>query len=64
MAMAGKLAPDRRSGHGVNAGGGVCYQVARFGALLWGLPPARLGDRGAVLPARGAIADAGVMKAG
>jgi hypothetical protein len=31
MQMAGKLAPGRQSGHGVNAGAGVRYQVARFG---------------------------------
>ena len=50
MAMAGKLAPGRQSGR-VNAGAAVRYQVASFGGLLSGLPPARLGGRGAVLRA-------------
>jgi hypothetical protein len=50
MAMAGKLAPGRQSGR-VNAGAALRYQVARFGGLPSGLPHARLGDQGTVLPA-------------
>jgi hypothetical protein len=53
MEMAGKLAPGRQSGHGVNVGAGVCYQVARFGGLPPGLPHARLGGRGAIAGAFG-----------
>ena len=45
--MAGKLAPGRQSCHGVNAGAGVRYQVARIGSPPSGLPNARLGGRGA-----------------
>ena len=66
MEMAGKLAPGRRSGHGVNAVAGVRCRVAGFGGPS-GLPPAGLGGRGVVslrCPAsRGVIADSGVMKA-
>jgi hypothetical protein len=50
MAMAGKLARGTQSGR-VNAGAAVRYQVARCGGPLSGLPHARLGGQGAVLPA-------------
>ena len=50
MAMAGKLPHGRQSGR-VNAGAAVRYLVARFGGSLSGLPHARLGGQGAVLPA-------------
>ena len=53
--MAGELAPDRQSGHGINAGTGVRCQVARFGGRPSDLPYALLGRRAqrryAVLPA-------------
>jgi hypothetical protein len=68
MEMAGKLAPGRQSGHGVNARAGVRCQVAGFGGPPSGLPHARLGGRGAAslrcLASRGAIADAGAMDPG
>jgi hypothetical protein len=66
--MAGKLAPDRQSGHGANTGAGVCYQVARIGSLPSGLPGAgavgwwAVSMRSLVLQA--VIADADVMKPG
>ena len=51
----GELAPDRQSGHGINAGTGVRCQVARFGGRPSDLPYALLGRRAqrryAVLPA-------------
>jgi hypothetical protein len=66
--MAGELAPDRRSGHGINAGTGVRCQVARFGGRPSDLPHALLGGRGAASPrclaSPGAIADAGAMDSG
>jgi hypothetical protein len=68
MEMAGELAPDPRSGHGINAGTGVRYQAARFGGRLSDLPYALLGGRGAASPrclaSRGAIAEAGAMDSG
>jgi hypothetical protein len=42
--MAGKLAPGRQSGHGVNAETGV-RQVARSGGPLPSVPHAQLGGR-------------------
>ena len=48
MEMSGKLAPGWQSDHGVNAGGGMCYQVARFGGPLPGVPHVRLVGRGAI----------------
>jgi hypothetical protein len=66
--MAGKLAPGRRSDHGVNAGAGGRYQVARFGGPPPGLPEARPGLRGwkpvHCFVGRGAIPDAGTKDAG
>jgi len=66
--MAGELAPDRQSGHGINAGTGVRCQVARFGGRPSDLPHALLGGREAAslrcLASRGAIADAGAMDSG
>ena len=59
--MAGELAPDRQSGHGINAGTGERCQVARFGGRPSDLPHALLGRRGAAslrcLASRGAIAE-------
>ena len=57
MEMAGKPAPGRQSGHGVNAGAGLRYRIARVAGPPPGLPHASLGGRGAT-------ADAGAMKAG
>jgi hypothetical protein len=51
MEMAGKLAPGRQSGHGINAGTGVRCQAARFGGRPSDLPHARLGGRGAIADA-------------
>jgi hypothetical protein len=59
MGMAGKLAAGGQSDHGVNAGGGMCYQVARFGGPLLGVRHARLVGRG-VVPLRG-LADRGAI---
>jgi hypothetical protein len=60
--MAGKLAPRLQSGH-VNAGASVRYQLAKPAGPPPGLPRARLGGQGVVLPrrlvGRGDIADAG-----
>jgi hypothetical protein len=60
--MAGKLAPRRQSSH-VNAGASVRYQVAKSAGPPPGLPHARLGGQGVVLPrclvGRGDIAGAG-----
>jgi hypothetical protein len=68
MGMAGELAPDRRSGRGINAGTGVRCQVARFGGRPSDLRHAAPGGRGAAslrcLASRGAIADAGAMDPG
>jgi hypothetical protein len=68
MEIAGELAPDRQSGHGINAGTGVRCQVAGFGGRPSDLPHALLGGRGAVslrcLASQGAIADAGAMDSG
>ena len=68
MQMAGELAPDRQSGHGINAGTGVRGQVAGFGGRPSDLPHAVAGGRGAAslrrLAGRGAIADAGAMDSG
>jgi hypothetical protein len=68
MEMAGKLAPDRQSGHGINSGAGVRCQVARLGSPPPGLPHNRLGGRGAAslrcLASRGATANAGAMDPG
>jgi hypothetical protein len=68
MEMAGELAPDRQSGHGINAGTGVRCQVARFGGRPSDIPHALVGGRGAAslrcLASRGAIADAGAMDSG
>jgi hypothetical protein len=65
--MAEKLAPGRQSGHGVNAGAAVRYQVARIGSPPSGLPHARLGGRGAAslhcLAGGGAIVGWGAMDA-
>jgi hypothetical protein len=65
--MAGKLAPGWRSGHGVNAGAAVRYQVAGIGSPPSGLPHARLGGRGAAslhcLAGGGAVAGWGAMDA-
>jgi DNA-binding CsgD family transcriptional regulator len=47
--MAGKHAPRRQSGH-VNAGARVRYRVAKSAGPPPGLPHARLGGQGAVLP--------------
>jgi hypothetical protein len=66
--MAGELAPDRQSGHGINAGTGVRCQIARFRGRPSDLPHALLGRRGAAslrcLASRGAIADAGATDSG
>jgi hypothetical protein len=65
--MAGKLAPGRQSGHGVNAGADVRHQVARIGSPPSGLPHARPGGPGAAslrcLAGRGAIAGRGARDA-
>ena len=68
MEMAGELAPDRQSGLGIDAGTGVCCQVARFGGQPSDLRHALLGGRGAAslrcLARRGAIAEAGAADSG
>jgi hypothetical protein len=68
MEMAGKLAPGLQTCRGDNAGFGVLYHVARIDGLPPGLRHAGLGRRSATslrcLEGRGAIDDAGVMKAG
>ena len=64
--MAGKLAPGRQSGRGVNAGSAVAYQVARFGPPSG---PSHTPDGGRAaaslrcLAGRGAIAGWGAMDA-
>lgn len=63
--MAGKLAPGRRSGHGVNAGASVRHQRARIAPPPPGLFHARLRGSSAAPPpclaVRGATAGWGAM---